>query len=127
MALAAPAQALLLRGLRPELSSRLLSMFAGLAPRVAGAWQSWLPSRTWLAAEQTGKQACVGAGAVGQAANGQPTAAELFGYCLDFLRPRKFSVRLDVKMKRGAAPYPRDTNRRKGVPRIKGILRKLID
>merc|ERR1712218_381493 len=46
---------------------------------------------------------------------------------MDLLRPRRFSERLDVKMKRGAAPYPRNVSRKKPVPRVKGIVRKLLD
>eukprot|EP00927_Polykrikos_kofoidii_P052599 TRINITY_DN46475_c0_g1_i1.p1 TRINITY_DN46475_c0_g1~~TRINITY_DN46475_c0_g1_i1.p1 ORF type:complete len:176 (-),score=27.85 TRINITY_DN46475_c0_g1_i1:74-541(-) len=54
-------------------------------------------------------------------------AAATFGHAFDFLRPRKFSVRLDVKMKRGAAPYPRNPNRKRPIPQVKGILHKLLD
>eukprot|EP00930_Biecheleria_cincta_P103035 TRINITY_DN94941_c0_g1_i1.p1 TRINITY_DN94941_c0_g1~~TRINITY_DN94941_c0_g1_i1.p1 ORF type:complete len:168 (-),score=27.39 TRINITY_DN94941_c0_g1_i1:79-582(-) len=54
-------------------------------------------------------------------------ARELFSAWADFLRPKKFSMRLDVKMKRGAAPYPRNPNRKKPVPKVKGIIRKLLD
>ena len=46
-------------------------------------------------------------------------------YC-DYLRPREFSVRLDVKMKRGAAPYPRNPYKKRPVPKVKGIIRRLI-
>jgi len=46
---------------------------------------------------------------------------------IDFLRPRKRAMRLDVKMKRAAAPYPRNPGRRKPIPKVKGILRKLLD
>eukprot|EP00811_Abedinium_folium_P016511 NODE_25450_length_587_cov_1.586957.p3 GENE.NODE_25450_length_587_cov_1.586957~~NODE_25450_length_587_cov_1.586957.p3 ORF type:complete len:124 (-),score=24.40 NODE_25450_length_587_cov_1.586957:144-515(-) len=53
--------------------------------------------------------------------------AELLGRWADFLRPRKFSRRLDVRMKRGAAPYPRNPMRKKPIPRVKGILRKILD
>ena len=52
--------------------------------------------------------------------------AEIFSQWRDFLRPREFSVRLDVKMKRGAAPYPRNPNRKRPLPKVKGIIRKLI-
>ena len=55
-----------------------------------------------------------------------PSASEIFGHWCYNLRPREFSVRLDVKMKRAAAPYPRNPNRKKPVPKVKGIIRKLI-
>lgn len=53
-------------------------------------------------------------------------AAEVLGSWCDYLRPREFNVRLDVRMKRAAAPYPRNPNRKKPVPKVKGIIRKLI-
>ncbi|CAE8588807.1 unnamed protein product, partial [Polarella glacialis] len=53
--------------------------------------------------------------------------SELFGGWADFLRPRRFSMRLDVKMKRGAAPYPRNPNRKKPIPKVQGIIRKFLD
>mmetsp|Transcript_32789 Transcript_32789/g.61535 ORF Transcript_32789/g.61535 Transcript_32789/m.61535 type:complete len:142 (+) Transcript_32789:46-471(+) len=53
-------------------------------------------------------------------------ATEILSNWCDFLRPREFSVRLDVKMKRGAAPYPRNPYKKKPVPKVKGIVRKLI-
>ena len=55
-----------------------------------------------------------------------PSATEIFGHWYYNLRPREFSVRLDVKMKRAAAPYPRNPNRKKPVPKVKGIIRKLM-
>ena len=55
-----------------------------------------------------------------------PSATEIFGHWCFNLRPREFSVRLDVKMKRAAAPYPRNPNRKKPVPKVKGIIRKLM-
>lgn len=55
-----------------------------------------------------------------------PSATEIFGHWCYNLRPREFSVRLDVKMKRAAAPYPRNPNRKKPVPKVKGIIRKLM-
>ena len=53
-------------------------------------------------------------------------ATEVLSHWCDFLRPREFSVRLDVKMKRGAAPYPRNPYKKRPVPKVKGIIRKLI-
>ena len=53
-------------------------------------------------------------------------ATEVLSHWRDFLRPREFSVRLDVKMKRGAAPYPRNPYKKRPVPKVKGIIRKLI-
>eukprot|EP00434_Breviolum_minutum_P040586 symbB.v1.2.036066.t1/scaffold4838.1/size34075/3 len=49
-----------------------------------------------------------------------PSATEIFGHWCFNLRPREFSVRLDVKMKRAAAPYPRNPNRKKPVPKVIG-------
>ena len=56
----------------------------------------------------------------------QRQATEVLSHWCDFLRPREFSVRLDVKMKRGAAPYPRNPYKKRPVPKVKGIIRKLI-
>mmetsp|Transcript_43702 Transcript_43702/g.100883 ORF Transcript_43702/g.100883 Transcript_43702/m.100883 type:complete len:123 (-) Transcript_43702:40-408(-) len=50
----------------------------------------------------------------------------LSGHYMD-LRPRKFAMRLDVRMKRGASPYPRNQNRKRGVPHVKGIIRKILE
>eukprot|EP00438_Fugacium_kawagutii_P005355 Skav210329 [mRNA] locus=scaffold475:361647:363562:- [translate_table: standard] len=57
---------------------------------------------------------------------GRESASQIFGHWSFNLRPREFSVRLDVKMKRAAAPYPRNPNRKKPVPKVKGIIRKLM-
>eukprot|EP00933_Yihiella_yeosuensis_P008400 TRINITY_DN113817_c0_g1_i1.p1 TRINITY_DN113817_c0_g1~~TRINITY_DN113817_c0_g1_i1.p1 ORF type:complete len:171 (+),score=32.63 TRINITY_DN113817_c0_g1_i1:62-514(+) len=64
---------------------------------------------------------------VASAAAAVAAAGEIFSGWADFLRPRRFSMRLDVKMKRAAAPYPRNPNRKKPVPKVKGIIRKLLD
>mmetsp|Transcript_34027 Transcript_34027/g.68686 ORF Transcript_34027/g.68686 Transcript_34027/m.68686 type:complete len:142 (-) Transcript_34027:57-482(-) len=56
-----------------------------------------------------------------------PRVFPLLADFVDYLRPRKFGVRLDVKMKKGSSPYPRNPNRKKPVPRVKGIIRKLLD
>ncbi|CAK0812569.1 unnamed protein product [Prorocentrum cordatum] len=80
-----------------------------------------------LACGSSGALAAPPAARPSAAAAAAAAAAELFGHWADFLRPRKFSVRLDVKMKRGAAPYPRNPNRKKPIPKVKGIVRKLLD
>mmetsp|Transcript_65137 Transcript_65137/g.128625 ORF Transcript_65137/g.128625 Transcript_65137/m.128625 type:complete len:123 (+) Transcript_65137:34-402(+) len=54
-------------------------------------------------------------------------AATEFGSWMDYLRPRKFSVRLDVRMKKASAPYPRNPNRKRPPPKVKGIIHRLID
>jgi len=43
-----------------------------------------------------------------------------------FLRPRKKGMRLDVKHKRAAAPWPRNPYKREAVPHSDEVLKKLL-
>ena len=45
---------------------------------------------------------------------------------LSLIRPRKKGMRLDVRMKRLAAPYPRNIHRKKDYPSDSGVLRGLF-
>ena len=42
------------------------------------------------------------------------------------IRPRKKGMRLDVKQKRSAAPYPRNPYKRQEVPHSEYVLRNLL-
>lgn len=45
---------------------------------------------------------------------------------LSLLRPRKKGMRLDVRMKRLAAPYPRNIHKKQNLPANSGVLRGLF-
>eukprot|EP00405_Crypthecodinium_cohnii_P022583 CAMPEP_0206475778 /NCGR_PEP_ID=MMETSP0324_2-20121206/34296_1 /ASSEMBLY_ACC=CAM_ASM_000836 /TAXON_ID=2866 /ORGANISM="Crypthecodinium cohnii, Strain Seligo" /LENGTH=148 /DNA_ID=CAMNT_0053951229 /DNA_START=56 /DNA_END=502 /DNA_ORIENTATION=- len=102
----------------PWLSTPVLSSQQQLPGLMqAPAWQEGsIVERSEAAASPTSA-----AGAAAEA------AAEVFGSFLDLLRPRKFAIRLDTRMKRGAAPYPRNPARKKPVPKVKGIVRRMLD
>ena len=91
-----------------RLSMLRMPMLAPIGPPILAA-----PSASQVAQEQSLERS-------------MPSATEIFGHWYYNLRPREFSVRLDVKMKRAAAPYPRNPNRKKPVPKVKGIIRKLM-
>lgn len=43
-----------------------------------------------------------------------------------FIRPKKKSMRLDVRMKRLSAPYPRNIHKKRDLPSSDSVLRKLF-
>lgn len=45
---------------------------------------------------------------------------------ISFLRPRKKAMRLDVRMKRLAAPYPRNIHKRKNLAPDNQVLREML-
>eukprot|EP00413_Alexandrium_margalefii_P035618 CAMPEP_0204595826 /NCGR_PEP_ID=MMETSP0661-20131031/52892_1 /ASSEMBLY_ACC=CAM_ASM_000606 /TAXON_ID=109239 /ORGANISM="Alexandrium margalefi, Strain AMGDE01CS-322" /LENGTH=124 /DNA_ID=CAMNT_0051606387 /DNA_START=186 /DNA_END=559 /DNA_ORIENTATION=- len=77
-----------------------------VAPVVEGSLPAWLPVQVAIAAGL--QELSTGVGSL------------LTDFVLN-LRPRKFAVRLDVQMKKGSSPYPRNPNRKKPVPKVKGI------
>lgn len=42
------------------------------------------------------------------------------------IRPRKKSMRVDVRMKRLSAPYPRNIHKKRDLPHNDNVLRKLF-
>lgn len=54
-----------------------------------------------------------------------PSLLDLLAFA--FLRPRKKSMRLDVRMKRLSSPYPRNPLKRQNLPADSDVLRNILD
>jgi hypothetical protein len=53
-------------------------------------------------------------------------ASSLVDLAFALLRPRKKSMRLDVRMKRLSSPYPRNIHKKQNLPSSSDVLREIL-